>query len=132
MKSSTAATIEKICRDLGLPLGDSYTQDWIYELPEEFRSPEFFFRYVDAYSRPDYGKAEQQLLMQLMFDVVNDLLQSDEAVGLLAWSKLLDLLRANPELHRELVEYWALPGEPLEDTFRLTPFVRALQETGES
>lgn len=129
MEGSAADTIERICRDLGLPSGDSYTQDWIYELPEEFRTLESFDKYVSAYSTPGYGDAEKRLLMQLMFDVANDLLGNDQATGRQSWNKLLPLLRDDSELHRELVEYWASPGEPLEDAFRLTPFVRALQET---
>lgn len=32
------------------------------------------------------------------------------------------------ELHSELIDYWALHGEPLEDAFRLTPLVRAILE----
>lgn len=127
MEDYTADTIERICRDLGLPTGHPYIQDWAYELPEEFRSHEFFSRYARAYSTPDYGDAEKRLLMQLMLDVTNDLLQSDEPVGHQAWDSLVELLRAEPELHRDQLEYWALPGEPLEDTFRLTPLVRILQ-----
>lgn len=128
MEGSMVGAIERICRDLGLPTGDSYTQDWAYELSEEFRSSEFLSRYVKAYSTPGYGDAEKRLLMQLMLDVTNDLLQRDEAVGRQAWESLVNLLRVNRELHRDQVEYWALPGEPLEDAFRLTPLVRVLQE----
>jgi hypothetical protein len=128
MEGTMAGAIERISRDLGLPRGDAYTQDWAYELPEEFRSFEFFPRYVKAYSTPDYQDAEKLLLMQLMLDIVNDLLGSDEKVGQQAWNSLTELLRTNPGLHHEQVEYWALPGEPLEDAFHLTPLIRDLQE----
>ena len=123
-----AATIQRICRDLDLPSGDSYTQDWIQELPEEYRDVKSFSRYLAAYSTPGYGDAEKRLLMELMFDVINELLGSDEAVGRQAWASLLDPLRKDRELHSELIDYWALQGEPLEDAFRLTPLVRALSE----
>jgi hypothetical protein len=126
--SAMMTAIKRICRDLGLPTGDSYTQDWAYELPEEFRSYESFSKYLAAYGTPGYGDAEKRLLMQLMLDVTNDLLLRDEAIGYQAWNGLVDLLRAEPELHKDQLEYWALPGEPLEDAFRLTPLVRLLQE----
>lgn len=30
--------INVLCKDLKLPKGDLYTQDWVYELPEEYRT----------------------------------------------------------------------------------------------
>jgi len=126
MQDYIANTIERICRDLSLPIGRPHTQDWAYELPEEFRTYEFFFKYLVAYSTPGYGDAEKRLLMELMLDVTNDLLQRDKVLGYQAWNSLLDSLTAESELHRDQLEYWALPGEPLEDAFRLTPLVRLL------
>jgi hypothetical protein len=75
------ASIRRICSDLGLPEGDSYVQDWAYELPEEFRDEISFYRYLDAYANPTYGDSERRVLMQLALDVANDLLQQDENVG---------------------------------------------------
>lgn len=127
MASTTAEALERICSDLGLPAGDSHTQDWAYELPEQYRTYEFFAKYLGAYSTASYGDAEKRLLMQLMLDVNNDLLKRDKALGQQAWNNLKDLLLADSELHRGQIEYWALPGEPLEDAFALTPLVRALR-----
>ena len=120
------AATERICRDLGLPRGDRYTQDWAYELPDEFRSPAWLRRYKDAYHDPAYRDAERLLLVQLMFDVVNDLFDGDNGIGRLAWSTLEEVIRASPELHRNQLAYWTMPESSLDDAWAITPMARAL------
>lgn len=120
------ASIRRICSDLGLPEGDSYVQDWAYELPQEFRDEISFYRYLHAYANPIYGDPERRVLMQLALDVANDLLQQDENVGASAWNALAGVIRLRPDIHRDQVEYWAAIGEPLEDAFALTRMVRGL------
>lgn len=122
------SAIRRLCQDLSLPIGDSFTQDWAYELPEEFRDETSFHRYLSAYNRPEYGIDEKLLLMQLSLDIVNDLLQQEEEVGRRTWNAIADVLRENYELHKEQVEYWAMPGESLEDAFALTPLARTIRE----
>jgi uncharacterized tellurite resistance protein B-like protein len=116
----------RICKDLGLPSGDSFTQAWAYELPDEFRDETAFYKYISAYRREGYGSNEKRLLVQLTLDIANDLLQQDKEVGHKAWSALTELLRTNFELQKDQIEHWAMPGEPLEDAFALTPLARAL------
>lgn len=67
-------SIERICRDLDLPCGDEFTQDWTYELPEEFRTEEYLNKYILTYSNDNYSESERDLLMQLILDVTNDCL----------------------------------------------------------
>lgn len=119
--------IEHICRDLGLPYGDEFTQDWIYELPEEFRTEEWLNKYISFYSNDNYSESERDLLMQLILDVTNDLLSmgmdaDDEVIV-----KALSLLSKNHQRHIQLIEYWALDGEELEDCFALTDKVRGIK-----
>jgi len=128
MAQTEISAIQRICQDLELPVGDSFTQDWAYELPEEFRHEAALYRYLSAYTSKGYGANEKRLLVQLALDIVNDLLQQEEEVGGRAWSALADLLRMNHGLHRDQVEYWSVVGEPLEDAFALTPLARALWE----
>lgn len=128
MEGNMRGAIARVCQDLGLPAGDSFSQDWAYELPEEFRSREFFERYLGAYSTPGYGAAEKRVLMQLILDVANDLLEGDDGLEGGAWEKLAELLQAERQLHWELIEHWALVGEPPEDVFRLTSRMRTLRE----
>ena len=116
--------IERLRTDLGLPGGDAYTQDWAHELPEEFRTASHLHRYLTAYGDPSYGDTERRLLVQLSLDVVNDLLDQDEDLGLEFWAQLLKVLKGHAQLHRDQVEYWALEDTPLEDAFPLTPLAR--------
>jgi hypothetical protein len=128
MAEAEMSAILRICQDLELPIGDSFTQDWTYELPEEFRDEAAFNRYLSAYTRKEYGANEKRLLVQLALDIVNELLQQEEEVGRRTWSALANVLRMNHGLHRDQVEYWAMSGEPLENAFALTPLTRALWE----
>ncbi|AKT43559.1 hypothetical protein [Chondromyces crocatus] len=126
MVKTQLAAIRRLCADLGLPEGGPYTQDWAYELPEEFRSEAHFYRYVDAYQNAAYGDLERQVLVELTLDVVNDLMQRDGGTGEAAWSTLATVIRRHPGLHRDQVEYWASFDADLEDAFTLTPLVREL------
>jgi hypothetical protein len=120
--------IDRLCRDLGLPRGDSQTQSWVYELPPEHRTMASLLRYAAAYSNASYDDTERRLLMKLMLDVTNELLESDSRTGERAWETVVQMIRAHPGLHQDQIDYWSMPGRPLEETFRLTPLVRALRE----
>jgi hypothetical protein len=115
--------IDRICRDLQLPPGDAFTQDWAYEIPNQFRTPAHFSRYLRAYSTPGYGEPEKLQLMELMLDVANDF---HGAEGQAAWKSLEALIRLQPALHRDQVAYWSVFDTELEDAFRITSLVREL------
>jgi hypothetical protein len=129
MEGNMREAIVRVCEGLGLPAGDSFSQDWAYELPEEFRTREFFERYLRAYSTPGYGPGEKHVLMQLILDVANDLLEREEGLEGGTWEKVVELLQADRQLHWDLIEHWALMGEPLENAFRLTSRIRVVRET---
>ena len=120
--------IKKICNDLGIPIGDKFTQDWIYELPEEYRNKKWLNKYIAAYLNKDYSLKGKNELMALALDVSNDLLSS----GYLSSDKLilsvLNILIDNYQNHIDLIDYWALDNEPLEDCFLLTSEIRRLKE----
>ncbi|QXH45335.1 hypothetical protein KSS93_21005 [Pseudomonas xanthosomatis] len=116
--------VRKIGRDLGLPLGDEYTQDWAYELSEEYRTKEWLERYIAAYLSGDYSPQGQRELMTLALDICNDLLSSGTSHADETLVKVLNALFDNAQVHSELIAHWALEGEPLEDCFALTPEVR--------
>lgn len=121
--------IDRICLDLELPRGDSQTQNWVYELPSEYRTLGSLLKYAAAYSNAVYGEDERRLLMQLMLDVTNELLENDPRMGERAWGAVVQILRAHPGAHQDQIDYWAMPGRPPEETFRLTPLVRAVRDT---
>lgn len=128
MKPETKVAIEKLCRDFHLPLGDEYTQDWIYELADEHRTLDRVVQYIGAYTRPDYDSDDKHLIVSLALDILNDLVDSETAARSRVWSALEAIIKSNPQLHRDQVEYWALLGEALDNSFALTPLVRELHK----
>ncbi|KAF0866041.1 hypothetical protein [Pseudomonas sp. LD120] len=119
--------IDRICKDLKLPRGDFFTQDWAYELPEEFRTTYWLKKYISAYLDINYSKVEKNALMTLMLDVSNDLLTQGVDVSDELIVSVLNLLLKNHHCHFMLIDYWSLEGEPLEDCFALTPAVRNIK-----
>lgn len=122
----TKESIRKICEDLELPKGDDFTQDWIYELPEEFRGFDYFKKYFEAYIFNSYDLEVKKVLMNLMLDVTNELIELDDEVGYSAWTSLTYIFAKEGEYYIELIEYWAVRSEPLENSFAITPYVRDL------
>jgi hypothetical protein len=126
MTRTRAAAIKRICDDLGIPAGDAHTQDWEYELPEEFRSVAWMQRYIDAYREQRYGAPEKRVLMSLLLDCCNDAIAAGEDSAERLWDAMAPMLLADRDLHAGLIEHWSLPGEPLEDAFAITARVRDL------
>jgi hypothetical protein len=118
--------IRRLCQDLGLPPGDRHSQDWVYELPGEFRTIDWFRKYADAYRRFGYGADERVLLVHLLFDVANDLLLAQGADESTLRTELHNIVRDNPSLHREQVEYWCLFGNEMENTFEISRCAREI------
>jgi hypothetical protein len=125
MATHKKQAIQRVGHDLGLPLGDSFTQDWVHELGEEYRTEEDLERYLAAYRKPAYGVDERALLLDLILDVVNDLTEEDPSVGARVWTRVVGLLGADLLLHRPALDYWAVPEESLDNAFALSPLVRA-------
>ncbi len=119
-------TIADLCRRFGLPLGDAYTQDWVQEVPEAWRTPVWLDRYLSALESDALDAAAIGGLLALALDVSNDLLEAGQLVER-AWARLSQQLVRWPAIARPLVADWALEGEPLEDCFALTGLVRAIE-----
>ncbi len=128
MLKNQAIAMQRVASDLGLPKGDMHTQDWAYELPEEFRSESWVDRYLAAYGNVSYGDTERRLLMDLLLDIANDQIEQDECAEHRTWNALVPLLRSRPELHRDQLKYWAALEDPIEDAFPLTHLARKLWE----
>ncbi|MFB0773631.1 hypothetical protein [Proteus cibi] len=120
-------SINQLAMDLGLPEGDEYTQDWVYELPESYRTKKWLEKYIQAYSNDKYNTFEKNELMKLMLDIINDfLIKNSKKDDLIR--KVLTLLSDNYQIHLQLVEHWSLDDDPLEDCFELTPAVRKIRD----
>ncbi|PHM35608.1 hypothetical protein Xmau_04489 [Xenorhabdus mauleonii] len=120
-------TIEHICNELGLPKGDSFIQDWVLELPEEYRTKEWLKKYIVAYSSDNYSELEKNTLMELMLDIANDFLTQNVNCDDESIPNVLNLLSNNYQYHLQLIDYWSLDEELLEDCFTLTPKVREIK-----
>ncbi|MDE9542825.1 hypothetical protein [Xenorhabdus bovienii] len=120
--------LDHLTKDLGLPKGDAFTQDWAYELPEEFRTKEWLKKYISAYSENHYTILEKNSLMELMIDIINDFLIQGTSFNDTFVTEVLDLLFNNYQSHLQLIEHWSLDGEPLENCFALTPEIRQIKK----
>lgn len=119
--------IERLSRDLGLPPAESHTQDWAYELPDQYRTREWLDRYMAAYHACGYPPDVRQELMTLALDVSNDLLCSGAKPDDRSIAAVLSALLEDRQEHRVLIEYWSLEGERWEDCFAVTPEVRKIK-----
>jgi len=121
---------QRLCIDLGLPSGDAVTQDWAYELPEEYRTRAWLQKYIRAYETSTYSTDVRTLLMDLILDVTNDLVQSGNTELEEIWTTISEIIRAAPDLHRGQLEYWAgEEDEPLEDSFAIARWARELRSS---
>ena len=64
--------VKRVSEMLGLPIGDSFTQDWASEVPEQFRGTSDLQRYVAVLCRLQ-NPAEIETAAGLVLDVANDL-----------------------------------------------------------
>ncbi|MWP61693.1 hypothetical protein [Gilliamella sp. Pas-s25] len=119
--------LKQLCNDLHLPLGDKFTQDWAYELPDQYRTQTWLDKYLYAYVNSTYSKLQKHILMTLLLDVTNDLLSSGMSASSPKISQVLALLFHNHDDYMDLIDYWSLSDEPIEDCFALTPEIRKLK-----
>ncbi|MET4861624.1 hypothetical protein [Morganella morganii] len=118
-----------LAKKLGIPSGGPFTQDWIYELPEASRTKEWLSKYIISYSNSDDSSLEKDELMQLILDITNDLLSYGAPDTDSIIIDALKLLSDNYISHLELIRYWSLDNEPLEDCFILTSRIRSMMKS---
>ncbi|NUE95150.1 hypothetical protein GYW75_01915 [Gilliamella sp. ESL0232] len=119
--------IKKLCDDLNLPYGDRFTQDWAYDLPDQYRTKYWLNKYIFAYLYNGYSSIEKKELMILSLDVCNDLISSGLNPNDKVIQKVLNILFNNYKNYEDLINYWALDSAPLTDCFTLTPIIRKLK-----
>ncbi|MFK3772784.1 hypothetical protein [Pseudomonas sp. NPDC089406] len=119
--------VTRLRRDLGLPPGDRYTQDWAYELPEQYRTTAWLEKYLAAYLMGGYSPQGQHELMTLALDVCNDLVSAGGSPADEPLVRVLSALFDDALANGDLIAYWAMEGEVLEECFALTPEIRRLK-----
>ena len=118
--------LEKLCQDLKVPLGNG--QDWEYELANEYRTPQWLAKYLSAYLDNNYSTFQKHILMNLCIDICNDLFTADPNQNQPIIHQVLNILYNDYAQHWQLIDYWALPDEPLEDCFEITSEIRKLRQ----
>jgi len=111
--------IEKLCRDLNLPRPDNHDQDWELVVVDEMRIDEF----IDYYQ---YSASDNEVRFTLMIILIGSF---DDAVlsgnfDVAAWEKVKRILISQRELHAGTIAYWSCGEDSLEDSFRITPYIR--------
>lgn len=119
--------VTRLSRDLGLPPGDRHTQDWAYELPEEYRTRAWLEKYLAAYLMGGYSPQARHELMTLALDVCNDLVSAGASPAEEPMVRVLSALFEDRQANDDLIACWAMEGEVLEECFALTPEIRRLR-----
>ncbi len=120
MPPLTKAAIDRLNAALNLP-AQGWEQDWELELADRSRLGEFVVTYRSLALTPD----DKFALMLLILASVDDWLGYEVGVPE-EWSQIVELLRADWNLHRASVEYWVCEGADEPDGwFRLTPLLRS-------
>lgn len=130
MVPSYKDAITKISKDLGIPGLTTYTQDWVCELPEEYRATNWIKRYLIACQRNDYENREKQILMDLILDCINEMIEAGDESGDRLWDIAEKILRHESEVYEDIISEWAQEGEPLEVAQPIAPRLRKLRTSG--
>lgn len=113
----TAAAIRKLAKRFEMPI-DPHTQDWEYEVADPERIDEF----LAAYNSSELDEDERFTLMETLIESFEDLGEGAEAHS--RWPELIRLLEENAELHASTLWSWSCPGSDVEDSWRVTPYMR--------
>ena len=123
MSYTTKKSIEKLAKELNLPKGDEFTQDWEYEVADSKKIGVF----LSYYKNNNLNLDEKRTLMQLILESYNDY------VGELGYNdnysdELRDILQKESVLYNDMIDDWACGEEDLEDCFAITSFMREIRK----
>ncbi len=118
LQSAKAARLS-IAERFGLTPPDAYSQHWEDEISVPGRIEEL----LNGYSDKSLHDAEKKSLMGIILNSYTDLDHSDSRTGKF-WDQLLPVLKKDEGLLRELIAYYADPGNAEEDSF---PFAGRLR-----
>lgn len=122
MINASRRAIEKLARQLELPLPDPFSQDWEYEVADSTKVA-LFLKY---YGSGGLDIDEKRLLMNIIITSYNDSIGEGSARPE-DWELISRYLVEDRATHEDTLNYWALPDEvELENCFPVTPLVRDL------
>jgi hypothetical protein len=113
---------EKLIRDLNLSPGESYTQDWVWEV-SDFKRIESFLIY---YQETILNFEEKRALINIILD------SYEEYAGVNGYNlnysrQIKQILEEENEIFEDVIQYWSREGEELEYCFLITPLVRSVR-----
>ena len=116
----TAGAIASLAARFGFP-NTPDMQDWEWEVADQTRIDEF----ISAYRSGELTDDERFTLMETIlqsFEELDAALRDDAR-----WTKLLEILETNVEIHIHSIWYWSDVDNDLEgETWRVTPFLREI------
>lgn len=118
-KYVTKAARESLIARLGLPEPDEYCQDWEYLVADSSRIEEF----LEYYERNHLNIEEKFALMVIIVASFDDSLSENDFRPTI-WSRIRKNLEEDIQIHTNIILYWSLEGETLEDCFAITGYMR--------
>jgi len=110
-------------------------QDWDIELADASRVDEF----IEKYHEPSFDSLNRMGLLKLIVASYNDLIDDrkdqwdkKEKEEKRSWSKICDLIKEEPELHHETIDYWATLKFSENFGMPVTPLMKELQSSLQS
>src|SRR5262245_3175582 len=94
------SAIATLARRFGLPVSDSM-QDWAWEVSDPARLDDF----LNTYEKAALSDDERFALMEMILQSFED--RDADPVGDSRWSRVLECLQRNLELHSSSIKYWA-------------------------
>lgn len=112
--------IEYINRLLALPSSGT-EQDWCIEMADSSRINEF----ISIIRNNVLSNDEKNAVMALILASYDDFLSSQEDNNHAVWLEVSVVIEKDDALYLGLLKYWALEGKDQDDTFNITPLVKA-------
>lgn len=113
--------IEKLSIGLSLPYQGN-EQDWDLEMANAERIDDFINYYLGEGKLSDDEKlALTALILASYEDFLNNGMKRDKN-----WEIVKEILKSNPQLYYELINYWQLGNTSEDDLYQITPLLREI------
>lgn len=114
---------EKLIRELNLSPGETYTQDWVWEV-SDFKKIEIFLTY---YQETILNSEEKRALINIILDSYEEYVGVN-GYNLDYWRKIKQILEEEYELFEDIIQYWSgeVEGEEQEYEFRISSIIKGV------
>lgn len=119
----TKESIETITKELNLKSPDIFIQDWECGVADSGRIQEF----ISYYNETALSSNEKIALIRLILESYNDYV-AENGYCMSFSEKIKTILLREKPLFEDIINYWSCTGYAIEDSFRITPFMRKVQK----